>query len=834
MPIAYIRLGFMWLTIVSVDAFFGFRIELLWPVWLILRAAYESMNKSNYTAATTANQNNAKFSAFFVCITATSDLIFYLFVPVRILVLLATTYVWINVLWQTHGGYVRTFNALISNERSHSYLVVAFSAFVILFEFLMRARCDQILNLNRDQALQAYLPSGVPTFIPISICAFFGAHGVGYPVVLVTFSLKYYFKEWQIRRKQGEVAIKNENLNRLLIEALPADYEGPKDYSVLPCIDEDPYLFETSSTASSQPMAITAPYPNGSTPIQSTSSHKKNGYNKNREGKRSKKNGFTPPIEHAKKKDKRMYELDDYSDGEECGNGGGGGSSYEFATRNERPRGGGVWFVRFAGILTSWLCHLIGGFVHRPQLSPPRPMITERRSYNAIETIAANDEDEEDQQKMNGRIEAKSRSNTLPSNGRHQKKSASSCVKPAKSDKTSNSNGYIRSSSAAIRDSSRDTNTSNELEVQNLSRELDMMRAELSSKRNLEEDMKLQISMLESSESRLTQTISHLRMRIDQMESKCNTLEKHREADKSSLEQSEHKYAQLMIRKSELEQALILERKARNEDTGKKMDLAEHQREKERQLEKEVDRLRLELKSKEETNMSMEAELSSLRNYKEDNDIDAINMELRIQKDKSSHLESSLASENRLKQELFRALGDAKAHNKTLEKRIQELEADLRARPIAASIEPNDDTTNSDQSSPTQHSAVGSPVPSPKTPLSINVNTRLSPYNDKMSPIGPSSQLSNPSTPAPPTYQMAVQLPKSAAENFAYQSRQATYNQFQTHASTGEHLLFDVPPPPPPSATTTTASTCASITSHDLLASRMGKFGAPSNPARSN
>lgn len=42
-------------------------------------------------------------------------------------------------------------------------------------------------------------------------------------------------------------------------------------------------------------------------------------------------------------------------------------------------------------------------------------------------------------------------------------------------------------------------------------------------------------------------------------------------------------------------------------------------------------------------------------------------MDLRIMREKMVHLEESLAAENKLKQELFRALGDAKANNAHLQ-----------------------------------------------------------------------------------------------------------------------------------------------------------------------
>lgn len=52
------------------------------------------------------------------------------------------------------------------------------------------------------------------------------------------------------------------------------------------------------------------------------------------------------------------------------------------------------------------------------------------------------------------------------------------------------------------------------------------------------------------------------------------------------------------------------------------MDTVEQQREKERQLEKEVDRLRSEALAREERVTDVEKELNSLRKYKETNDVE--------------------------------------------------------------------------------------------------------------------------------------------------------------------------------------------------------------------
>ncbi|KIH68980.1 hypothetical protein ANCDUO_00682 [Ancylostoma duodenale] len=100
------------------------------------------------------------------------------------------------------------------------------------------------------------------------------------------------------------------------------------------------------------------------------------------------------------------------------------------------------------------------------------------------------------------------------------------------------------------------------------------------------------------------------------------TMEKLRDVDRSSLSQLEKKYAELMNRKNDVERELMDERKARKEDGGKRLDSAEQHREKERQLEQEVDRLRAEASAREERVVDIEKELHALRKYKETNDIE--------------------------------------------------------------------------------------------------------------------------------------------------------------------------------------------------------------------
>uniref|UniRef100_A0A1I7WTX0 Neur_chan_LBD domain-containing protein n=1 Tax=Heterorhabditis bacteriophora TaxID=37862 RepID=A0A1I7WTX0_HETBA len=215
--LVYVRLVLLWVGVISLDMLVGFRFELLWPFWLIVRAGYEAIHKNHNTVVTLANHNSAKFSVLFVCVTATSDLICYLFIPVKFLVFLASTCIHLEL---AGGG-------------------------IPLFNYLYPTSCTQT--------------QGLAPIIPRSLNSFFGAHCIGYPLVIVSFSLRYYFKEWRIRRKQDDVGRKNELLIKLLTEALPAIYEGPKDYSTKTCIEDDCDLVSLELANGGTPPMLMAP-----------------------------------------------------------------------------------------------------------------------------------------------------------------------------------------------------------------------------------------------------------------------------------------------------------------------------------------------------------------------------------------------------------------------------------------------------------------------------------------------------------------------------------------------------------------------------------------------
>ncbi|KAL3998271.1 Transmembrane family protein [Acanthocheilonema viteae] len=259
---AYVKFVLLWLSCIALDLLIGFRFELLYPVWLLMRNCYDSFRFQGLA-----------FSAFFVCATVTTDLICFIFLPVQLLFFLASTYVWFLLIWQTAERGIGS---------THLLLWIA----AISFEYNWRYRGDSPLQLLKgstlgsalnfltgglltnwlefhdlstngemvasDSSKECYPPArfvnpidsflggfGVALMAAFAhsssftsdICRPFAAHCIGYPVVMLGFGLKTYFKLWRVKRRQREVSLANEVYCKLLIEALPSLYEGPKIYS---------------------------------------------------------------------------------------------------------------------------------------------------------------------------------------------------------------------------------------------------------------------------------------------------------------------------------------------------------------------------------------------------------------------------------------------------------------------------------------------------------------------------------------------------------------------------------------------------------------------------
>ncbi|XP_003373773.1 macoilin [Trichinella spiralis] len=82
----YFKMLLVWTVVMMADFVLDFRFEYFWPFWLMLRCIYDSFRYQGMT-----------FTVFFVCVTFTSDVICFIFVPVQWVFFIASTYVWVHI-----------------------------------------------------------------------------------------------------------------------------------------------------------------------------------------------------------------------------------------------------------------------------------------------------------------------------------------------------------------------------------------------------------------------------------------------------------------------------------------------------------------------------------------------------------------------------------------------------------------------------------------------------------------------------------------------------------------------------------------------------------------
>lgn len=178
----YIKILFVWAFVMMADFLLDFRFEYFWPSWLLLRSIYDSFR-----------YQGVAFSVFFVCVTVTSDMICFIFIPVQWLFFLAGTCVWVQYVWHADRG-----------------ICLPTVTLWLLFIYV-----EASVRLKELKALP----------FTLDLCRPFAAHCIGYPVVTLGFGVKTYVSYRLRWRKQREVAKENEIYAQLLREALPVEQQ---------------------------------------------------------------------------------------------------------------------------------------------------------------------------------------------------------------------------------------------------------------------------------------------------------------------------------------------------------------------------------------------------------------------------------------------------------------------------------------------------------------------------------------------------------------------------------------------------------------------------------
>ncbi|XP_025414813.1 macoilin-1 [Sipha flava] len=176
----YLKLFGIWLVLILLDYLLHFRFEYVWPFWLLFHKIVEGIKHQGFV-----------YTVFFVCIALTSDMVCFFFIPVHWLLFVASTYFWVQYIYQA--------------EKCVSWPVVTLLVLYIYVE--------------------AYIRLNNPDHIPykLILCKPLAANCIGYPVVTLCFGFKSYLSLKLRQKQQQRVSKENEFYQNLLLDALPFD-----------------------------------------------------------------------------------------------------------------------------------------------------------------------------------------------------------------------------------------------------------------------------------------------------------------------------------------------------------------------------------------------------------------------------------------------------------------------------------------------------------------------------------------------------------------------------------------------------------------------------------
>uniref|UniRef100_A0A9J2PLX6 Macoilin n=1 Tax=Ascaris lumbricoides TaxID=6252 RepID=A0A9J2PLX6_ASCLU len=839
---AYVKLLVLWLVCIALDLLIGFRFELLYPVWLLIRNCYDSfrfqglVSSLQYSKVAMAKLDHIyagffplasicfyiavdlksevkcevvvsgwlaslddyasfqAFSAFFVCATATTDLICFVLLPVQLLLFLASTYVWVQFVWHTAergvgSTQVLLWVALVSFEYNCRYrgdsplYLLRGTTFAWTLNVVTGGVLSSWLGLRdspssggasesggtvsaRECSSRAFSSSSVlggfgvaltaafahSSSLTSDLCRPFAAHCIGYPVVTLGFGLKTYMSLWRFKRRQREVSRENEVYGRLLVEALPSIYEGPKVYpqcNTAAIQDHESAIdYETELLPS---LAICASPSSGSAlssqrkSSRAGSSWKQNGC-KQINAKRipSHSNGSLL----SSRKDQTNHNANDDDDT----------ASTASVSGTSRMS---LWRLAWDVILMAFSLLTGGG--------------GESASSSLDDRISLSSNEIESEEEMMEQEETSSQPDDLPvassrllsqQRSNNAKKSKGSCTRVkggrtrarnmhpqseyvlgsvptgpslsspslsascslnnnllnlttggtanekqlySPSSALSPTNNYQNSGGSALGNSIFIGTTQSVAPIANkvgddyvTLEEVEALKGELRAARCQETDLRYLLQQAINAEKQAKGELAQLKMKHEQTDNKLSNLVKAREQDKCSMQLLEKRLIEAHAKKNELEKELNAERRSKLKEEHaaaralaaaqsiKNVDCGEACKARKADLEREIRATRRDLKAKEELTSVYEEQLRQLREFKDNNDLQELQSTLASLRDKNHHLEQSLSAENRLKQDLFRVLTETRSQTEMLQQQLRAKDLELMELRQRLSNEAND------------------------------------------------------------------------------------------------------------------------------------------------
>lgn len=226
-------------------------------------------------------------------------------------------------------------------------------------------------------------------------------------------------------------------------------------------------------------------------------------------------------------------------------------------------------------------------------------------------------------------------------------------------------------------------------------------KTDLQSSRQSEQELRLQVAHLTTSEKVLKGEMSVLQREIEELQNRLQSASNARQTDRQTISTLERRIAEERRLRSNCEAQLSQERKSRKQEEARAAQVAAQSsrgectelcKSRRRELEGEITECRSTQRWADERITCLERENTSFAEQLRDTDI--LMSALSAMQEKNTHLENSLSAETRIKLDLFSALGEAKRQleirdnaNQAQQKEIEELKGKI-AQVLA--VMPND------------------------------------------------------------------------------------------------------------------------------------------------
>ncbi|XP_016915574.1 macoilin-1 isoform X6 [Apis cerana] len=229
-----------------------------------------------------------------------------------------------------------------------------------------------------------------------------------------------------------------------------------------------------------------------------------------------------------------------------------------------------------------------------------------------------------------------------------------------------------------------------------LEADIKRLKSDLQSSRQLEQELRSQISSLQNGERQAKGDIQQLQHDNDQLQSKLHGLVTARQLDKQTMSSLEKRIAEERKQRTACEASLVSERRARRAAEEARIpppppplvrqECTDTCKSRRTQMEQDLKNLRRELKTKEDRCNTLEKDISRCKENHKESEI--LLGALNALQDKTAHLEDSLSAETRIKLDLFSALGEAKRQLEIRESliRSQEKEIEILKAKIAQDL----------------------------------------------------------------------------------------------------------------------------------------------------